>query len=367
MRILVANIPLPTNRFLIDLNQSIGRRHEVIHDHESFWNQEGDFDLVHLHFPEYMTFEIQDAYRGALTDDLLAETEKRLLFWAHTAKIVVTRHVLLPHSASSQSLWESMYELVYRYADAVVHFAPPSIEEFKSRYSNVDFHHGAPRHYIVPHQNYASLPNDVSRAEARKRLRIPKDANVMLAFGAIRNDAERELVLDTFHRMRSPHKVLLVSRWREKLADVSWIRLRDWIRDLKRLYYRIHPAYRFNYGFVEEDDTQLYLNAADVLFIPRFHVLNSGNVTLGMTFGKVVVGPDSWDVGHLLRERGNVVFDPDHPETAASAMEHAMNLAAEGRVGSANRQIALDEWDIEQCGDRYSNIFEELVSARTRR
>jgi hypothetical protein len=81
-----------------------------------------------------------------------------------------------------------------------------------------------------------------------------------------------------------------------------------------------------------------------------------------MTFGKVVVGPDSWDVGQLLRETGNPVFDPEHPETAAAAVEHGFRLAAAGQVGPANRRLALDEWSAEQCAARYLQFFQQVLS-----
>jgi glycosyltransferase involved in cell wall biosynthesis len=364
MKILVGNIPLPANRFLVDLNDGLAIRNDVTHDHDMFWNMKGEFDVLHLHFPEYMTFEIQHAYQNELTTDLMQQIETRLKFWSERCPIAVTRHVLLPHTATSDPKWEQLYEMVYRYSSGVIHFAQPSIDEFQERYANTDFVNGPPLHALVPHQNYATLPNTVSREDAREALGIPQDAQVMLAFGQVRNDAERQLVLDTFRNMSTRKKVLVSSRWREKLANVSWIRLKYWIRDLTRLYYRLHPGYRFNYGFVEEEDTQLYLNAADVLFIPRLKVLNSGNITLGMTFGKVVVGPDVLDVGHLLKETNNVVFDYNNPSTAAAAMDIAMQLASEGQIGRANRELALNEWSAEQCADQYIDFFAELRSQK---
>jgi hypothetical protein len=364
LKLLVANIPLPANRFLVDLNASLDRHVELVHDHEAFWNMEGNYDIVHLHFPEYMTYEIENAYRETLSDELMAEIERRLQFWSKHSTLAITRHVLLPHNARSDPRWERLYEMVYSYVDGVVHFAKPSIEEFRQRYAKTEFVRGHPQHCIVPHHNYSSLPNAVSRESARKALKIQQKAQVILTFGAIRNDAERDLVLKSFHSLGIPNKLLLVSRWREKLAKVSWIRLKYWLRDLNRLYYRINPRYHLNYGFVAEEDTQQYLNAADILFIPRLHVLNSGNITLGMTFGKVVVGPDSLDVGHLLKTTGNVVFDPDRPETAVPAIEHAMELARENKVGPANQQLALSEWSADQCADRYFAFFSELIKAR---
>jgi glycosyltransferase involved in cell wall biosynthesis len=227
------------------------------------------------------------------------------------------------------------------------------------------FHRGKPPlHTIIPHHNYASLPNDVSRPEARRTLGIAENASVVLVFGAIRNSDERSLILDMFGALEAPNKLLLVSRWRETLANVSWIRLKYWIRDLKRLYYRLHPRFNFNYGFVEESDTQIYLNAADVLFIPRLHVLNSGNVTLGMTFGRVVVGPDSWDVGALLRETGNPVFDPDAPDTSVAAVERGLALAKRGELGTANRRKALTEWTAQHCAAQYRQFYDQVTQSQ---
>lgn len=363
MKILVANIPLPQNRFLVDLNDELSKRSQLTHDEKLFWNRQGDFDVVHLHFPEYMTFQHEEHYVSGLQDSLIAETSDCLQWWSQRAKVIITRHVLLPHDALEDPQWEKMYETVYRCCDGVVHFASASVEEFKKRYSATEFYHGPPKHFVIPHHNYATLPNTISRDQARAQLGIPPDRKVMLVFGAIRNQQEKSLILETFKGVAIRKKLLLVSRWKEQLAKVRWIRLKYWLRDLNRLYYKLHPNYHFNYGFVEEADTQLYLNAADLLFIPRLKVLNSGNITLGMTFGKVVVGPDSWDVGQLLKETGNPVFAPDRPETAVQAVEKGFALAAEGKTGQANQMLALNQWTASQCAEQYLQFFEEVCNS----
>ena len=364
MRLLVAQIPMPQNRFLVDLNAELSKSCELTHSSDAFWNMEGDFDVIHLHFPEYLTFKLQDAYIQGITDELIEATEQRLQHWSQKAKLVVTRHVLLPHDALEDPMWEKLYATFYRYADGVAHFAQASIAEFKERYHDNNWVRSRePIHAVIPHHNYCSLPNQVTREEARRTLGISSQAKVMLVFGAIRNEAEKKLILQTFSQLKLDGKLLLVSRWKEQLRRISWIRLKYWVRDLTRLYYQLHPSYHFNYGFVEEADTQNYLNAADVLFIPRLWVLNSGNITLGMTFARFVVGPDAWDVGELLRETGNPVFDPDRPETAAAAVARGFSLASEGKVGLQNQRLALGEWNADQCAALYLRLYQQVMAA----
>ena len=365
MRVLVASIPFPQNRFFVDLNGALSELCAIEQSADAFWNMTGEYDVVHLHFPEYMTYGLQQAYIDGLTDKVITDLAERLDYWSQTAPIVVTRHVLLPHDARHDPMWEKLYAVFYSFADAVAHFGKASIDEFEERYSAVQFKRGhTPLHRVIPHQNYEALPNTISRDEARKKLGVPDDAEVMLVFGAIRSDDEAELILNTFEGIDDPKKVLVVPRWREKVIPFPWIRARTWMRNLRRLYFRMNPKFFFGYDFVQEADTQIYLNAADVLFIPRLWVLNSGNVTLGMTFGRVVVGPDSWDVGEILSENGNPVFDPDNPATASAAVEKGFHLERAGEIPRKNRELALREWTPRQCARMYMNLYSDALRAR---
>ena len=50
MNVLVGNIPLPANRFLVDLNDALSAQCSLTHDPDAFWNMDGEYDLIHLHF-----------------------------------------------------------------------------------------------------------------------------------------------------------------------------------------------------------------------------------------------------------------------------------------------------------------------------
>lgn len=364
LRVLVANIPLPANRFLHDLNASLRSRCTLVHSSDAFWQMQGSFDIVHLHFPEYITYDMEAAYQRGLTETIIEQLEERLRFWSATSRLVVTRHNFAPHDAADSPLWARLYGMVYKYSDGVVHLAHASLDEFRDRYRATQFVRGhEPLHAVVQIHNYLSLPNDITRTEARRQLGIPDKARVMLVFGAIRNDAERDLILSSFEAARVPKKVLLVSHWREHLAPVSWIRLKYWLRDLGRLKERLNPRHIFSYGYVEESAAQTYLNSADILFIARIDTLSSANVAMGFTFGRVVVGPSSWNVGEMLRHAGNPTFDSSDAASVARAIEQGFELACEGVLGPANREHALFAWDVDTSAEQYIKFFRELTKA----
>ncbi len=55
--------------------------------------------------------------------------------------------------------------------------------------------------------------------------------------------------------------------------------------------------------------------------------LNSGNITLGFTFGLVVLGRNGGDIGEILKETKNPVFDPADDKSIKIALNTSLNLA----------------------------------------
>lgn len=359
MRILVAAIPMPHDWYLKDIQGGLRAGGFIVeHNHEPFWSRSGSYDLVHLHWPEFLSFEIESSLNTGLPDNLIRAAIERLDYWRGRARLAITRHNIRPHNNDSPP-FSRLYEETYRRCHAIIHMSRWSKEDYLRRYSSA-FDAGAQLHSIIPHPIYSNLPNTVARNEARKRLRIPADANVMCVFGSITSDRERDLILTAFRRLRLPRKLLLVSRWREKLRNIKWIRLKYWMRDLDRLYCRWHPRYRFGYSRVEDADVQLYFNAADVILTPRIAPLNSGVLVMGMTFGKVVVGANTGSVGEILRDFGNPCFDPADPESVVKAVLLGFAGSASG-LGEMNRQRASREWSLESVVRNHVELFTHLA------
>jgi hypothetical protein len=357
LKVLFATIPQPKNRFVGDLQEGIGVHAEVVYNYEEFWACKNHYDVVHIHEPEYLSYEIEacmnhtDPIPKDLWDRLIASLEH----WKKRSKIIHTRHVQEPHVRTDDE-FKNLYKTVFSYCDGVAHFANFSIEQFESFYPELQ----TIKHVVIPHQNYRSLPNDISRDEARKKMHIANNANVMLVFGMIK-EREKHLITTAFNAIPGANKVLLAPGWKVSRRTIKWIRLREWVYKFDLWRAKQNRNFRTNLGFVQEADAQYYLNASDILLIPRIDELNSGNITLGCTFGLVVTGRDGGDIGEILTETGNPVFNPNESVSVAVATKKAFELAAAGH-GQRNQHLAMETWRLEQICEMYFDLYQQLTN-----
>lgn len=325
---------------------------EVLIGTEYFWNKTPEVDIVHIHWPEalFPNWRIENAQD-------LTSLENILKHWKQHSKIVITRHNILPHKRRSAQ-YEALYALVYTYADAIIHMGKVSIDDYMKRHASIHAKNAQQIHQIIPHPIYTSLPNDVSRSEARERLGIRANQLVVLAFGDIRTTEEARLLIQTFKAIPDKHKLLLVPRWKYSQHKIY--------KRLEYYYYKLHPKYAFGANhlgknLVPDDQIQLYFNAADILFLPRLRSLNSGILILGFTFAKVVVGSNYGVVGEILKTTGNPVFEPDAMHTAVDAIAKAQKLSLAGK-GNDNRNYADEHWSSEKIGAQHYQLYQKVTT-----
>jgi len=355
MKVLFATIPQPKNRFVIDLKEGIEQDAEVVWDHQIFWKCEGQFDIVHIHEPEYLSHEIEalEYTSDIFPPDLWDKLETCLKYWSNCAKIVTTRHVQEPHVRKDIE-FQKLYSLVFSYCSGVAHFANYSIGQFKALYPGLNHI----QHQVIPHHNYASLPIEVDRNQARKKLNIHPEARVMLVFGFVK-EHEKKLIQDAFDAIPGDNKVLLAPGWKILRPKIKWIRLREWVFKYKKWKASLNKQYRIDLGFIADTDAQFYCMAADFLLTPRIYELNSGNITFGFSFGMVVIGKDNADIGEILKETGNPVFNVNSPGSVKRAVTQALLLADQG-YGKTNKELALREWGIDKIGLQYLQLYKSV-------
>ena len=251
-------------------------------------------------------------------------------------------------------------------ADAVVHLGNYSRREFLAAYPA-----SQQLHAVIPHHIYEGLYAPIDRGEARRKLGIPADAFVMLAFGAFRHASERKLVWRAFRRLPLAGKFLLAPRLWPYTLNGSYHRGVKRLA-VKTLYHAAHAAEnRFRMritsaeGLIPDADLPAYFTAADVVFIQRTDILNSGNVPQAFAFGRVVAGPDSGNIGEMLAATGNPVFDPADPASVDRALAEAARLADAGH-GGENLEYAREHLRLPQIAAAYGRIYQRLHDAQRR-
>jgi hypothetical protein len=357
LKILIACIAIPGNRFVLDLKQGLEVHGNVFWEADAFWKCEDQFDVVHIHWPEYLSYELE-AYLSnnkSIDSHLWKGLKQCLEHWSKHSKIILTRHNDLPHSRKDKQI-QDLYKLIYKNTSIVTHFANYSIQQFKEWYPDLDHI----KHVVIPHHNYASLPNDSTKQEARDHLNIDSEAEVMLVFGSIKEN-EKSIIKIAFDAISNKNKVLLAPGWKTPRRKISYIRLREWVWNFEVWIAKRNKQVRTNLGFIKEENAHYYLNAADFLFIPRTSELNSGNITLGCTFGLVVVGADTADIGEVLKETGNPTFTVGNSKSVVNAIKKAFELTLLNH-GQTNKNNALNNWDIKTISKQYHDQIQNLLT-----
>jgi beta-1,4-mannosyltransferase len=303
----------------------------VIQGPQAFFEPRPAPVLVHLQWPE-------ELYRWHGAGPVAPRAEAFLArldaLKASGARLAWTIHNLAPHDHPDDPLDHEVYRALIARADLLIHHGEASRTLLRERYGSV-----AAAAIVAPHGHFAGYPQGGDRAATRARLGLPADAMVFLHFGLVRGYKGLDLLLDGFAAARVPRKHLLIAGSyaiapsRQPLAE----RLRmAWIKRFSR---RIHCVFRH----VPDDEIRDIMAAADAVVLAHRQVLNSGVAVLGMSFGKLVVGPDTGCVGPLLATGVNERYGAGD----ARALAHALERAADPtRLAAApgNAAIARD-WD----------------------
>lgn len=325
---------------------------------EEFWNPSTHYNIIHFQWPEEVV--------GWNCNDpsVIQRLEKRIAhFRAAGAHFVYTRHNTRPHYGNP--LICRAYEVIEANTDVVVHMGEYSRKEY------LDLQPGS-QNVIIPHHLYEhTYKEDISIERARQKLLLPQSAFIVVAFGKFRNREEACLAVNGFRRTPVEDKLLLAPRL-YPFSRQNPYPGRPFKRWCSRLGYRLLIPL-FNRWFnlrggpsdevIDNCDLPYYLAAADVVFIARKEELNTSDIQLAFLFRKVVVGPDSGNIGELLHETGNPTFHPGDQYRIAHALLQARRLSHKSK-GEMNYNYAMSRMSPKKVGTEYAQLYNELVERK---
>lgn len=314
---------------------------------DNFWSDEIlSYDIVHFHWPQ--TFMGKDPHTEA---DLLHHIEKMK---SSGVKIVATCHDLEPHYDQFTDKAESM-KIVYSNCDAIFHLGNYSKTLFEVKYPNA-------AHYLLPHHLYDTVYTHFpTREESLKKLDLPEDRTYILCFGTFRAQQERNLILTLSKQLADKRIVILAPSF----MNIWWHSFRLLHKRFLKWYYKC----RFHiyctgstWRAVSDENLPYYYGVADIVFIPRLKILNSGNALMPMLFGKVVVGPDCGNVGPLLHQWHYPVFSVNDLKNVEKCVKEAFLLSKTG-MGDQNRKGQLCEYSTQAIAGKLYDAYTQIASS----
>lgn len=336
------------NPYIYTLIEGLQKSHpdcEISWGRDAFWSDDiFSFDIVHFHWPQ--TFMGKDSHSE---EDLLHHIER---LKTAGVKIVATCHDLEPHYDQFADKAKSM-KIVYSHCDAIIHLGEYSKVLFEKLYPNV-------AHLFVPHHLYDTVythfPN---KEESLRYLGLPQDKTYILCFGAFRAEQEKRLIVSLSKQLADKGVVILAPSF----MNIWWKSFRLIHLRLKRWYFK----YRYNiyctgrtWRAVSDKSLPYYYGAADVVFIQRRKILNSGNAMMPMLFGKVVVGPDCGNVGPLLRHWNYPVFPVNDTSNIGGIVLKAMEMGKKGN-GMHNKSLQLNEYATIVIANKLYEAYEQIM------
>lgn len=235
----------------------------------------GRWDVWHLHWPlEYVVNKV-----GALSiarSLLMFAVALKVARFKET-KIFWTVHNIRPHERSHAWLEWLFWRLLWPNLNGIICMSEAGKAELFRRHPRAR----AVPVFTIPHGHYrGAYPDAIGRDEARAALDIPAERFVALFIGQIRAYKGVPDLIRCFADARLDNAGLLVVGKPDAQSA----------RDVQNAAARASGV-RLALGFVEREEVQKYLRAADLVVLPYAEILNSGSAILALSFDRPILVP----------------------------------------------------------------------------
>jgi predicted dehydrogenase len=248
-------------------------------------------------------------------------------------KVVWTVHNLVNHDERFPMLERFYTRLFARLATGVVFHSQAALALARESLGI----NGNKLTAVIPQGNYIECyPNQLAKSECRQLLNLKESQLVFAILGRMEPYKGILELIQCFHQM-PPEAHLVIA------GHVSSPEMLERIRASIGGATNIH----LHEGFVPDDRIQVFLNAADAYVFPVRNILNSGSISLAMSFGLPCIAPRLGGVPENLGENGGIIYDPNQPGGLMEALGQAVQQRSElARYGRANLERArVRTWD----------------------
>ena len=238
------------------------------------------------------------------------------LFKLINIRIVYTAHNVLPHERRNSDNY--FYNFVYKSVDKIiVHSAYIKQKLLK------EFNLSERKIYIIPHGNFDFyLPQSlITCDEARNRLNISADENVLLFFGYIRDYKGLDLLIKSFPKASSCNKnlrLLIAGEPGDKLLFEKYEKLINSSESKDKITYY--------FSYIPAELIQVYFRAADFVILPYKNIDHSGIIHLAYSFSKPIIATKVGDFPETVEEgKSGYLVEENNPDALAKCILKAFS------------------------------------------
>lgn len=285
-------------------------------------------DVVHIHWPH--RYMIGGTWLRTCFKSIWFL--KLLVAWRLMGKrIVWTAHNLADHEANFPRTQHFFKRRMIGLSRAVLAHSPACADAVAEHFAIAN----RKKLHVVPHAHYIDdYPQEASRDEARRRLGVEAGDFVYLFVGAIRGYKGVEEMIETFGQMSLAGARLVAAG---KAADAATdARVRE-------LAGRT-PGVLYENAFVDSDQMQVYMAAADIVVLPYRKILTSGTLLLAASFGKAAIVPDAPTLLDTVDPAGVIPFDRQDDGALRCAMQAALDQRSDLPERGAASKAAAAKW-----------------------
>jgi beta-1,4-mannosyltransferase len=242
------------------------------------------YDVFHVHWPDLLLNRTNKAEVLLKSIGLFTIME---IARRKGAKIIWTVHNLQAHERLHPR-WEQRFwrEFIQR-IDGYIALTRTAENAARERFPALQQKSG----FVIPIGHFRdAYTNSRDRLGGRRRFGIPSDARVIAFVGFIRPYKNVPVLIDAFRRVADPGARLLIAG---RAFDDS---LREEIRARAGGDSRIV----LHLEFLEPNDLDAALNAADLVVLPFREVLNSASALLALSFNRPVLVPNRGSLPELV-------------------------------------------------------------------
>lgn len=337
-------IPPVNNPFFTRLTDALtNSRCNICTNTNEFWNPTKYYDILHIQFPEFLGNSFVNQHKA-----LLGIRNQLNNFKFAGTKIIWTAHNLNPHEKKYKNL---IYPTIVKESHGII------VQSQIGKKLLINKYPFAVKKQIItiPHGNYIGVyPNEITKKQARDKLKIIEEETVFLNFGLQRDYKNVYLVYQAFKKSLklNNHIRLLI------FGQPFTIRRKIFFLYLKYFQKKVTviPSY------IPDNEIQIYFNAADIAIFAYKNIFMSGSVILAESFGLPIIAPNIGCLPDLVPESVGFLYNQNNRTDFASNIINATNsnLSKMGK-NAGKLQLQMD-WN--HIGTITREFYDSILSNR---